>query len=52
MTLEVLPAKQTNWKSLPDEGCINVRYKPLLKQDHFALAILRFENGDFDGGAY
>ena len=43
MTLEVLPAKQTEWKRLPDEGCIKVRVKPLLKQDQLALAMLHFE---------
>ncbi len=43
MKLEVLPAKQTNWKPLPDEGCINVQYRPLLKQDQLALAMLLFE---------
>lgn len=29
MALEVIPTKQTDWKLLPDEGCVNVRYKPL-----------------------
>ncbi len=43
MALEILPAKQTEWKPLPDEGCINVRYKPLLKQDHLAMAMLYFD---------
>ncbi len=43
MVLEVLPAKQTDWKLLPDEGCVNVRYKPLLKQEHLALAMLYFD---------
>lgn len=43
MALEVLPAKQTDWKLLPDEGCVNVRYKPLLKQEHLALAMLYFD---------
>jgi quercetin dioxygenase-like cupin family protein len=43
MTLKVLPAKQTNWQSLPDEGCVNVQYRPLLKQDRLALAMLLFE---------
>ncbi|MCP4419675.1 MAG: KTSC domain-containing protein [Chloroflexi bacterium] len=42
MTLEILSARQKEWKPLPDEGCINVRHKPLLKQDHLALAMLHF----------
>jgi len=43
MALEVIPAKQTDWKLLPEAGCINVRYKPLLKQEHLALAMLYFD---------
>lgn len=41
--LEVLPVKRPSWTPLPQEGCINVDVKSLLKLEHLALAMLRFD---------
>ena len=43
MPLEVLPVKRPSWTPLSQEGCINVDVKSLLKLDHLALAMLRFD---------
>ena len=42
MSLEVVGLERPSWKPLPQEGCINVEVKPLLKKNHLALAMLRF----------
>jgi quercetin dioxygenase-like cupin family protein len=42
MDAGIQPIQQPDWKPLPYEGCINVEYRPLLKRDHVALAMLRF----------
>ncbi|WP_420642615.1 hypothetical protein [Candidatus Leptofilum sp.] len=43
MTLEVLPVKRPSWTPLTHDGCINVDVKSLLKLEHLALAMLRFD---------
>jgi len=42
MTLQIESLPHKDWVPLKREGCVNVRYMPLLKKDHLALAMLRF----------
>lgn len=42
MPVDIQPIQQPEWTPLPQEGCVHVEYKALIRRDHVALAMLRF----------